>query len=50
MPSAEDIYFMMDVSWEFDQRRDDDGRIVNSVVTPYGVLSYALTNAGEKIF
>ncbi len=50
MPSAEDIYFMMDVSWEFDQRRDDDGRIVNSVVTPYGVLSYALTNAGEKKF
>ena len=50
MPSAEDIYFMMDVSWEFDQRRDDDGRIVNSVVTPYGVLSYALTNAGEEKF
>ena len=50
MPSAEDIYFMMDVSWEFDQRRDGDGRIVNSVVTPYGVLSYALTDAGEERF
>jgi hypothetical protein len=50
MPSAEDIYFMMDVSWEFDQRRDGDGRIMNSVVTPYGVLSYALTDAGEKKF
>ena len=50
MPSAEDIYFMMDVSWEFDQRRDGDGRIMNSVVTPYGVFSYALTDAGEEKF
>ena len=50
MPSVEDIYFMMDVSWEFDQRRDGDGRIINSVVTPYGVLSYALTDAGEGKF
>ena len=50
MPSAEDIYFMMDVSWEFDQRRGDDGRIMNNVVTPYGVLSYALTDAGEEKF
>lgn len=50
MPSVEDIYFMMNVSWEFDQRRDGDGRIVNRVVTPYGVLSYALTDAGEEKF
>ena len=50
MPSAEDIYFMMDVSWEFDQRRGDDGRIMNNVVTPYGVLSYALTDVGEEKF
>lgn len=50
MPSAEDVYFMMDVSWEFDQRRGGDGRIVNRVVTPYGVLSYGLTHAGEKKF
>ena len=41
---------MMDVSWEFDQRRGDDGRIMNNVVTPYGVLSYALTDVGEEKF
>ncbi|MFQ6023065.1 MAG: hypothetical protein ACE5NW_10115 [Acidiferrobacterales bacterium] len=50
MPSAEDIYFMMDVSWEFDQRRRGNGKIVNKVVTPYGILDYALTDAGKNKF
>ncbi len=50
MPSPEDIYFMMDISWEFDQRRGGDAKIVNRVVTPYGVLDYALTEEGRQRF
>ncbi len=50
MPSAEDIYFMMDVSWEFDRRRHGEGKISSKVITPYGVLDYALTDAGENKF
>lgn len=50
MPSPEDIYFMMDVSWEFDKRRRGDGTVVNRVVTPYGIVDYALTNEGRERF
>lgn len=50
MPSPEDIYFMMDVSWEFDRRRRGDGKIINRVVTPYGIVDYALTDEGKERF
>jgi hypothetical protein len=48
MPSAEDIYFMMDVSWEIDRRRNGRGRITNKVITPYGIVEYDLTAAGRE--
>ncbi|MDX1487920.1 MAG: hypothetical protein R3268_06955, partial [Acidiferrobacterales bacterium] len=50
MPSPEDIYFMMDVSWEFRRRGHRQGRIVNRVVSPYGIVDYALTPEGEERF
>lgn len=50
MPSPEDIYFMMDVSWEFKQRRHGQSRIVNRVISPYGMVDYALTPEGQKRF
>ena len=50
MPSPEDIYFMMDVSWEFRRRGHREGKIVNRVVSPYGIVDYALTPEGEEHF
>ncbi len=50
MPSPEDIYFMMDVSWEFNRIRGKDGEIRHRVVTPYGVVEYALTAEGQARF
>lgn len=50
MPSPEDVYFMMDVSWEFKRRRHGQGRIVNRVISPYGMIDYALTPEGQERF
>ncbi len=50
MPSPEDIYFMMDVTWQYDQERAGTGRLINRVVTPYGIVDYALTPAGKQRF
>ncbi len=47
MPSPEDIYFMMDVSWEFKHRREGGGRMRHRVITPYGMVEYALTPEGQ---
>lgn len=47
MPSPEDIYFMMDVSWEFKRIRGGEGELRHRVVTPYGVVDYALTAEGQ---
>ncbi len=50
MPSPEDIYFMMDVTWQFDQERAGTGSLINRVVTPYGIVEYAMTPAGKERF
>ncbi len=50
MPSPEDIYFMMEVSWEFDQIHRGVGKISNKVITPYGIVEYALTDSGKERF
>lgn len=50
MPSPEDIYFMMDMSWEFKRIRGGAGTIRHRVVTPYGVVDYALTPEGQARF
>lgn len=47
MPSPEDIYFMMDVSWEFKHRREGEGHMRHRVITPYGMVEYALTAEGH---
>ena len=46
MPSPSDIHFMMDVTWQFHQFHPNDGSIRHRVVTPFGVIDYALTKAG----
>jgi len=48
MPSPEDIYFMMDISWEFDRVRNGSGMLRHRVVTPYGTVEYGLTKAGME--
>jgi hypothetical protein len=50
MPSPEDVYFMMDVTWQFDQERAGTGKLINRVATPYGIVGYALTQAGKERF
>jgi hypothetical protein len=50
MPSPEDIYFMMDVSWELNRRRAGRGKILHRVITPYGLVEYALTGEGQERF
>lgn len=46
MPSPADIYFMMEITSRFHQRHPEGGDIRNRVVTPYGVVDYALTDSG----
>ena len=41
---------MMDVSWEFKRRGHGQGHIVNRVISPYGVVDYALTTEGQERF
>jgi hypothetical protein len=48
MPSPDDIYFMMEASWQLDQYHHGTGRMRHRVVTPYGVVEYALSDKGKK--
>lgn len=48
MPSPEDIYFMMDMSWLLKRRRGDSARMRHRVITPYGMVDYALTAEGQE--
>ncbi|MFQ5994537.1 MAG: hypothetical protein ACE5K1_05540 [Acidiferrobacterales bacterium] len=50
MPSPEDIYFMMDITWQFDQVQSAHGRMRHRVVTPYGIVEFALTETGKEKF
>ena len=47
MPSPADIHFMMEITFRFYQRQPPGGDIRNRVVTPYGIVDYALTEAGR---
>jgi hypothetical protein len=46
MPSPSDVHFMMDVTSRFFRRHQGQGKIRHSVVTPYGVVDYGLTDKG----
>lgn len=49
MPSPIDIAFMMDVWREFYQQHPHNGgRVQHRVVTPYGIVDYALTEDGKE--
>jgi len=50
MPSASDVHFMMDVTSRFHRRHHGRGTIRHTVVTPYGVVDYGLTDAGLAKF
>jgi hypothetical protein len=47
MPSPADIHFMMEITSRFHLRHPRGGDIRNRVVTPYGLVDYALTEAGR---
>ncbi len=47
MPSPADIHFMMEITSRFHRRHPRGGDIRNRVVTPYGIVDYALTEAGR---
>ena len=47
MPSPADIHFMMEMTFRFYQRHPRGGVIRNRVITPYGSVDYALTEAGR---
>ena len=47
MPSPNDIHFMMDTTWQFNQHHARGAWIVHKVVSPYGVASYTLTEDGR---
>ncbi|MDX1375089.1 MAG: hypothetical protein R3357_05960 [Burkholderiales bacterium] len=46
MPSPSDVHFMMELTSRFNRRHGGRGTIRHSVVTPYGVVEYGLTDAG----
>ena len=50
MPSPSDVHFMMDLTSRFHRRYQPGGTIKHKVVTPYGVVSYGLTEAGLARF
>jgi len=50
MPSPSDVHFMMDVTARFHLRYQRMGTIKHKVVTPYGVVTYGLTDAGLARF
>lgn len=47
MPSPADIHFMMEITSRFRKLHPRGGDIRNRVVTPYGIVDYALTEAGR---
>jgi hypothetical protein len=50
MPSPSDVHFMMDVTARFHRRYQRMGTIKHNVVTPYGVVTYGLTDDGLARF
>jgi hypothetical protein len=46
MPSPSDVHFMMEATSRFFRRHEGRGTIRHSVVTPYGVVDYGLTEQG----
>jgi len=46
MPSASDVHFMMEITSRFQQLHQALGTIKHKVVTPYGIVDYALTEKG----
>jgi hypothetical protein len=50
MPSASDVYFMMDTTLRFYRRYQHGGTMKHKVVTPYGVVDYGLTARGLAKF
>jgi hypothetical protein len=50
MPSPSDVHFMMDVTSRFHRRHQGRGTIRHKVITPYGVVDYALTEKGLAKF
>lgn len=47
MPSPGDIHFMMESSWRFERAHPHTGSMRHRLVTPYGVVEYALTPSGK---
>jgi hypothetical protein len=50
MPSPSDVHFMMNVTSRFARLHPDEGTIRHKVVTPHGVVDYALTDKGLARF
>ena len=50
MPSPSDVHFMMDVTSRFRGSHHRVGTIRHKIVTPYGVVSFGLTDAGLAWF
>ena len=50
MPSASDVYFMMETTSRFYRRYQHGGAMKHVVVTPYGVVDYGLTARGLAKF
>ena len=46
MPSPADIHFMMETTWQFHQHHPGGGVMRHRVITPHGMVEYALTEAG----
>jgi hypothetical protein len=46
MPSPADVHFMMEITWQFYQLHPRGGAIEHRVVTPHGIVDYAVTEAG----
>lgn len=48
MPSAEDIYFMSETLWRHNRYHPAGAVMRHRVVSPYGVVEYALSDVGKK--
>ena len=47
MPSPGDIHFMMESSWRFERAHHRAGSMRHRLISPYGVVEYALTASGK---
>jgi hypothetical protein len=47
MPSPGDIHFMMESSWRFERVHPRAGSMRHRLISPYGVIEYALTASGK---